>query len=287
MQLNVVKVYDAQTLAVKFTASGLPTSPIKVVKFNTLNTYLAMGFTNGNIFTMDLTSGVSTSRVTNLGTPITSIDFTLDSSLMSVTGTDPDIAIYPTASWTRTNGAYSDIGSASFVGAEFVTSTRLVAITSNGSAHIMDSPFTTRTANGTYSNSNVFTCFAIRPDGNTDFIAGRINGRGYVSPASNDNPIHNYGNNVSACSYSRALDSFVFTGSDNFVSIYNGTDKTNNLLQRMPIITTGLSTDFTNDGQYLAVALANGNVNIYQKDCLVCQANQYYNVTDRVCKSCS
>lgn len=162
-----------------------------------------------------------------------------------------------------------------------------MAITNNGSAQIIPSPFTTRTANGTYSSSQIFTCFAIRPDGGTDFIAGRVNGRGYVAPANNDNPIHNYSNNVSACSYSRTLDSFVFTGSDNFVSFYNGTDKTNNLLQRIPIITTGLSTDFSNDGQYLAVALANGNVNIYQKDCVVCQANQYYNVTDRVCKACS
>lgn len=120
MQLNTVKVYDAQTLAVKFTAPGLPTSPIKVVKFNTLNTYLAMGFTNGNIFTMDLTTGLSTSRVTGLSTPITSIDFNSDSTVMSVTGTTPNIATYSTAgtgTWTRSNTGFPDISSATFVGA--------------------------------------------------------------------------------------------------------------------------------------------------------------------------
>lgn len=115
-----------------------------------------------------------------------------------------------------------------------------------------------------------------------------MGGRGHTNPSNNNNAIHSFSGTILSCSYSRNLDYFVFTGSgsDQFLSLYNATNKNNSLVQRIPIPTAGQSTDFSNDGQYLVVGLTR-NVQIYQQDCVVCQPTHYYNITLRACQLCS
>lgn len=170
---------------------------------------------------------------------------------------------------------------------------RIVVISStSGMVSTHSSPYTStgRRENGSYSGNNDYSCFAIRYDSTGDsFIAGKSNGRGHTNPSNQNNAIHSFNNgNILSCAYSRNLDYFVFTGSgsDQFLSFYNATNKNNSLVQRIPIPAAGQSIDFSNDGQYLVVGLTR-NVQIYQQDCVVCQPTHYYNITLRVCQLCS
>lgn len=106
---NSIKVYDTQTLAVKFSFSPTGNNAVKVVKFNNRNTILAIGMTNGTLFIMDLTTpnGATVQQGTSLITGMNSIDFNSNSNLMLITGENPDLLTFNTANWNPSNGGYS------------------------------------------------------------------------------------------------------------------------------------------------------------------------------------
>lgn len=75
-------------------------------------------------------------------------------------------------------------------------------------------------------------------------------------------------------------------GNDKAVLIFNATNKNNSLVQSMAVTGNILSSDFSDDGRYLAVGCDNNLVVIYRQFCIQCDASYYYNATSNSCENC-
>jgi WD40 repeat protein len=187
---------------------------------------------------------------------------------LAVCGTaSAPLVIYSTTNWAKI-GQFSS--STPYNVCQFTFDNNLFTGIGNGSAVLFKTPFSTSlVTNASISfvnlgNNGGIKCLAYKWENLTTYYY--LVGSDGLSSTTIFTAISNITNpnwnkvGCLTCTYSRTNDVFVFGGSDKTITFYNGTNNNNTKIIDFAFNDFVQASDFSNDGGFLAVGLANGSL---------------------------
>jgi hypothetical protein len=206
------------------------------------------------------------------------MDFTPLGDQLAVCG-NTSFTIYNISSTLSMVGYSSASTVAQLADCQFTSDIKLMVALSNGSV-LYYSGAVTATASTPLTYSGTLSCIANRLDNISNpyhYITGSdTNSMYYVSSNTTSILPANSGGGALTCSYSKALDWFVFGGSKMLLLFFNGAAMNNSLTFQYNLSQIITSSDFSDDGNYLVVGTV-GSVFIYTQKCNGCDSSFFLN----------
>lgn len=198
--------------------------------------------------------------------------------------------MWNTATWTAITPLFGSQGGTDFKACEFTSTNNIIVGDSTGAVRVFSSPYALANIVGSAVSYGAPITSVSNRYTTVDYIASEnTNKKGWAS-FDNVNAVYitTPAKTIETTSYARTLDYFMYGGAEKKVVIYNATNKNNSLAQSFSVSGNILSSDFTNNGQYLAVGADDNIVSIYSLSCTIqCDVAYFYNASTKLCDLCS
>lgn len=267
---KTIRIYDSLSLIFKYSFT-VPAEPSSL-KFNGANTLIVAASIHSDLKIYTLATGAITTLSTGQS-EVNGVDFNSDSSRLVSCGKDHELKIWNTATWsstplnTWTNGG----GAYEFLSCEFTSTGSILVGENTGYVRLYNSPYsnTNNVSNALFGGNQLSAVSNIY--GSLNYIVAENNNKRLYDSPLNTTIIYSAGSKtLLTTAYARTLDYFVTGGNEKKVFFFNATGRNNSLIQSVAVYGEVVSSDFSNDGQYVIFGCTDNTGYIFQQFCLSC-----------------